>query len=159
MCLLQTITSTNKNVCGPSLSVSDSLWPPWTVARQAPLSMEFSRQEYWNRLPFPTPTNKNKDVQSINLPSARNFPLSTFQSHLLGNYDFCYHRSCKWNCTVYTQVCITSLMFWTKTYSCCIYHVFTFLYILVIPFYRCMTICTSSAAKYLFSFPLVLSDF
>ena len=28
---------------------------PWTGARQAPLSMEFSRQEYWNGLPFPTP--------------------------------------------------------------------------------------------------------
>ena len=27
---------------------------PWTVACQAPLSMEFSRQEYWSRLPFPT---------------------------------------------------------------------------------------------------------
>ena len=25
---------------------------PWTVARQAPLSMEFSRQEYWGGLPF-----------------------------------------------------------------------------------------------------------
>ena len=29
---------------------------PWTVARQdPPLSMEFSRQEYWSGLPFPTP--------------------------------------------------------------------------------------------------------
>ena len=28
---------------------------PWTVPCQAPLSMEFSRQEYWNGLPFPTP--------------------------------------------------------------------------------------------------------
>ena len=28
---------------------------PWTVAHQAPLSMEFSRQEYWNGLPFPSP--------------------------------------------------------------------------------------------------------
>ena len=27
----------------------------WTVAHQAPLSMEFSRQEYWNGLPFPSP--------------------------------------------------------------------------------------------------------
>ena len=27
----------------------------WTVAHQAPLSMEFSRQEYWSRLPFPPP--------------------------------------------------------------------------------------------------------
>ena len=28
---------------------------PKTIARQAPLSMEFSRQEYWNGLPFPSP--------------------------------------------------------------------------------------------------------
>ena len=28
---------------------------PWTVAYQAPQSMEFSRQEYWSRLPFPSP--------------------------------------------------------------------------------------------------------
>ena len=27
---------------------------PWTVACQAPLSMEFSRQDYWSGLPFPT---------------------------------------------------------------------------------------------------------
>ena len=26
---------------------------PWTIARQAPLFLEFSRQEYWNGLPFP----------------------------------------------------------------------------------------------------------
>ena len=34
---------------------SHSLWPPGTVARQAPPSMGFSRQEYWNRLLFPCP--------------------------------------------------------------------------------------------------------
>ena len=28
---------------------------PWTIARQAPLSMGFSRQEYWNGLPFLSP--------------------------------------------------------------------------------------------------------
>ena len=28
---------------------------PWTVAYTAPLSMEFSRQEYWSGLPFPSP--------------------------------------------------------------------------------------------------------
>ena len=32
-----------------------TLLTPWTVARQAPLSMEFSRQEYWSELPFPSP--------------------------------------------------------------------------------------------------------
>ena len=34
--------------------MSDSV-TPWTVARQAPLSTEFSRQEYWSGLPFSTP--------------------------------------------------------------------------------------------------------
>ena len=29
----------------------------WTVACQAPLSVEFSRQEYWSGLPFPSPVN------------------------------------------------------------------------------------------------------
>ena len=28
---------------------------PWTVAHQAPLSMGFSRQEYWSEKPFPSP--------------------------------------------------------------------------------------------------------
>ena len=28
---------------------------PWTVAYEAPLSMEFSRQEYWSGLPYPSP--------------------------------------------------------------------------------------------------------
>ena len=28
---------------------------PWTIAHQTPPSMEFFRQEYWNRLPFPSP--------------------------------------------------------------------------------------------------------
>ena len=28
---------------------------PWTVVHQAPLSMGFSRQEYWSGLPFPSP--------------------------------------------------------------------------------------------------------
>ena len=30
---------------------------PWTVACQAPLSMEFSKQEYWSGLPFPSPVD------------------------------------------------------------------------------------------------------
>ena len=33
--------------------MSDSLW--LHVAHQAPLSMEFSKQEYWSGLPFPSP--------------------------------------------------------------------------------------------------------
>ena len=40
--------------CWVCSDVSDSA-TPWTAARQAPLSMEFSRQEHWSGLPFPTP--------------------------------------------------------------------------------------------------------
>ena len=42
-------------VCAQSLSHVQLFGPPWTPTHQTPLSMEFSRQEYWNGLPFPTP--------------------------------------------------------------------------------------------------------
>ena len=35
--------------------MSDSLWPPWAVAHQAPLSMGFPRPESWSGLPYPFP--------------------------------------------------------------------------------------------------------
>ena len=38
-----------------SLSLVQLFATPWTVAQQAPPSMEFSRQEYWSGLPFPSP--------------------------------------------------------------------------------------------------------
>ena len=38
-----------------SLSRVQLFATPWTVACQAPPSMGFSRQEYWNGLPFPFP--------------------------------------------------------------------------------------------------------
>ena len=37
-----------------SLSRARLLATPWTTAYQAPLSMGFSRQEYWNGLPLPS---------------------------------------------------------------------------------------------------------
>ena len=43
--------------CGSGLVARSCPTPaiPWTVACQAPLSMGFSRQEYWSELPFPSP--------------------------------------------------------------------------------------------------------
>ena len=38
-----------------SLSRVQLFATPWTVAFQTPQSMEFSRQEYWGGLPFPSP--------------------------------------------------------------------------------------------------------
>ena len=47
----------NVCVCAQSLSRIRLFVTPRTVAYQASLSMEFSRQEYWNGLPFPTPAD------------------------------------------------------------------------------------------------------
>ena len=41
-----------------SLSRVQLLATPWTAAYQAPLSMGFSRQEYWSGVPSPSPWNK-----------------------------------------------------------------------------------------------------
>ena len=45
---------------------------PWTLVCQAPLSMEFSRQEYWNGLPFPSPgdlTDPGTELESLLSPA------------------------------------------------------------------------------------------
>ena len=41
-------------VCVCMLSHVQLFATPWTVAFQAPPSMEFSRQEHWSELPFPS---------------------------------------------------------------------------------------------------------
>ena len=42
-------------VCACMLSHVQVFAVPWTIACQAPLFMDFSKQEYWNELSFPTP--------------------------------------------------------------------------------------------------------
>ena len=53
------------SLCAQPLSC---VWPsatPWTVAYQAPMSMEFSRQEYWSGLPCPLPRDlPNPGIES-----------------------------------------------------------------------------------------------
>ena len=39
---------------------------PWTIAHQAPLSMGFSRQQYWSGYPFPSPGDLyNAGVETV----------------------------------------------------------------------------------------------
>ena len=57
-CLLYTLMSGVLNICmcrSRLLQGVQLFATPWTVARQAPLSMGFSRQEYWSGLPCPPP--------------------------------------------------------------------------------------------------------
>ena len=42
-------------ICAQLLGLVQLFVTQWTVAHQAPLSMDFSRQEYWSGLPFPSP--------------------------------------------------------------------------------------------------------
>ena len=43
---------------------------PWTIAHQVPLSVEFSKQEYWSGLLFPIPGDlPNPGIKSMSLAS------------------------------------------------------------------------------------------
>ena len=63
--------------CVLGRSVLSDFATPWTAACQAPLPMEFSRQEYWSGLPFPSPGDlpdpgtkpKSPTLQADSLPS------------------------------------------------------------------------------------------
>ena len=56
---------------------------PWTVAHQSPLSMGFSRQEYWSGLPFPSPGNLPDPGSNQHLLYWQAYSL------ILGLYKFC----------------------------------------------------------------------
>ena len=47
------------------LSHIQLLVTPWTAAHQAPLSMGFSRQEYWSGVPLPFPTKMTSEGQLL----------------------------------------------------------------------------------------------
>ena len=60
--------------CVCVLSHVQSSVTPWTVALQGPLSMEYSRQEYWNGLPFPSPGDlSNPGTELTSSPLAGRF--------------------------------------------------------------------------------------
>ena len=63
--------------------------PLWTAAFQAPLSMGFSRQEYWNGLPCPPPGNlPNPGIKPASPVSP--FYLSTCYLFIHMSYRFCF---------------------------------------------------------------------
>ena len=76
------------SVCVCSV-VSDSA-TPWTVAHQAPLSLEFSRQEYQGGLPFPPPRD---------LPNPGIKPTCPESAALAGGF---FTTSAPWEALCYT---------------------------------------------------------
>ena len=69
----------------------------WTVARQAPLSMRFSRQEYWSGLPFPSPgdlPNLGIEHRSFMSPAFAGgfFTTSTTWRQIIISFSFCFSQ-------------------------------------------------------------------
>ena len=62
-----------------------TLTTPWTVACQAPLSIGFSRQEYWSGLPFPPPGNLPDPGIEPASPALTGGFITTSECHL-GSY-------------------------------------------------------------------------
>ena len=73
------LTEAQLELTGKSESVSgiQLFGAPWTVAHEAPLSLELSRQEYWSGLPHPSPgdipdpgiKSRSPALQADSLPS------------------------------------------------------------------------------------------
>ena len=74
-----------------SLSHVRLLATPWTTAYQAPPSMGFSRQEYWSRVPLPSPCIGHRYIYILSLLSLP--PTShTFYSWMLTVVWACYKK-------------------------------------------------------------------
>ena len=79
--------------------MSDSWRPLWTVARQAPLPVGFSRQEYWSGLPCSPPGDlPNPGIKPISLsslaPASGSLPLTSLGKPLLHQFSFNAGASC-----------------------------------------------------------------
>ena len=68
-----------------SLQSCLTLVTPWTVACQAPLSMGFSRQEYWSGLPFPPPGDLPDPGMELVSPASPALAGGFFTTELPGN--------------------------------------------------------------------------
>ena len=84
MHILSLLKDNMKQACSTVLScsvMSDSLQPHGLyVARQAPLSMGFSRQESWSGLPFPSPGALPKPGIEPSSPVLASFSFASFWS-------------------------------------------------------------------------------
>ena len=72
---LKLVAAAVETVCACSVASRAQLSStPWTRAHQAPLPMEFSKQEYWSGLPFPPPGDlPNPGIKAASLALAGRF--------------------------------------------------------------------------------------
>ena len=73
-------------VCELNFSVVSHSATPWTVAHQAPMSMEFLRQKYWSGLPFPSPGDLPDPGMELTSPASPSLTGGFFIPELLGKH-------------------------------------------------------------------------
>ena len=91
--------------------MSNSFAIPWTVACQAPLSMEFPRQEYWSGLPFPSPGDlPNPGIKPVS-PELTDgfFPTeppgkSKILDFVANQWGFSFHHLVTLECTAWARL-------------------------------------------------------
>ena len=101
---------------------------PWTVACQTPLSMGFSRQEYWSGLPFPSPGDLPEPgieprflaLQADSLPTElqrkpRLFSVSTFINY----FSWIFYITCCsfWASALPASLCTFMLWRWLLSFN------------------------------------------
>ena len=95
--------------------MSDSLQPIWTVAHQAPLSMELSRQEYWSGLLVPSPGDLPNPGIKPNSPALQEDSLTYVTpgkpSCLYIWYTFIIYIYICIYCIAYTYICMLHVIY------------------------------------------------
>ena len=71
---------------------------PWTVACQTPLSMGFSRQEYWSGLPFPSPGDLPNPGIQPGCPASQSDSLLSEPPGKISNISVCVYNQSTVHC-------------------------------------------------------------
>ena len=81
-------------VKGKSLSHVWLFGTPWTAAYQAPPSMGFSTQEYWSRVPLPSPVYSSKEAQITSVCLFNSSPSMILITLCFENKDIIFPFTC-----------------------------------------------------------------
>ena len=86
--------------------MSNSFVTPWTITRQAPLSMGFSRQEYWSGLPCPPPGDLPNPGIECKSPAWQADSLLFSHQEAINIYIHTYIHT-----YIYTYICIHTYIY------------------------------------------------
>ena len=114
-------------VCAQFLNCVWLFVTPWTVAHQAPLSMGFSRQEYWSGLPFPPPEDlPDPGIKPASLELAGRFFITELKGRpiLLIQYVKKINNStCNQFFTLLIKILLLFVLnFWSLVNILCLWH-------------------------------------